>query len=66
MTTNMLTGASDRPSYQKVGIKTYGIDPFRIEKAERQRGVHGNNERLSVENVGFGVRYIYDILRYAQ
>lgn len=66
VTTNMLTGASDRPSYQKVGIKTYGVDPFKIEKAERQMGVHGNNERLSVENVGFGVRYIYDILRYAQ
>jgi acetylornithine deacetylase/succinyl-diaminopimelate desuccinylase-like protein len=66
VTTNMLTGATDRPSYQKVGIKTYGVDPFKIEKAERQRGVHGNNERLSVENVGFGVRYMYDILRYAQ
>jgi acetylornithine deacetylase/succinyl-diaminopimelate desuccinylase-like protein len=43
VTTNMLTGATDRPSYQKVGIKTYGVDPFKIEKAERQRGVHGNN-----------------------
>jgi acetylornithine deacetylase/succinyl-diaminopimelate desuccinylase-like protein len=66
VTTPMLTGATDRPSYQKVGIKTYGLDPFKVEKSDAQRGVHGNNERLSVENVGFGVHYIYDILRYAQ
>lgn len=66
VTTPMLTGATDRPSYQKVGIKAYGLDPFKVEKADAQRGVHGNNERLSVENVGFGVRYLYDILRYAQ
>jgi acetylornithine deacetylase/succinyl-diaminopimelate desuccinylase-like protein len=66
VTTPMLTGATDRPSYQKVGIKTYGLDPFKVEKSDAQRGVHGNNERLSVENVGFGVHYLYDILRYAQ
>lgn len=66
VTTPMLTGATDRPSYQKVGIKTYGLDPFKVEKSDAQRGVHGNNERLSVENVGFGVHYMYDILRYAQ
>ena len=66
VTTPMLTGATDRPSYQKVGIKAYGLDPFKVEKAESQRGVHGNNERLAIENVGFGVRYVYDILRYLQ
>ncbi len=66
VTTPMLTGATDRPSYQKVGIMAYGVDPFKVEKSDAQRGVHGNNERLSVENVGFGVRYLYDILRYAQ
>lgn len=66
VTTPMLTGATDRPSYQKVGIKTYGLDPFKVEKSDAQRGVHGNNERLSLENVGFGVRYMYDILRYTQ
>ena len=66
VTTPMLTGATDRPSYQKVGIKAYGFDMFKVEKADAQRGVHGNNERLSLENVGFGVRYMYDVLRYVQ
>ena len=66
VTTPMLTGATDRPIYQSLGIKAYGLDPFKVETAESQRGVHGNNERLSVENVGFGVRYVYDVLRYLQ
>ncbi|HVF39995.1 MAG TPA: M20/M25/M40 family metallo-hydrolase [Gemmatimonadaceae bacterium] len=66
VTTPMQTGATDRPTYRKLGIVTYAIDPFKTEQAERQKGVHGNNERLSVDNVIFGVRYVYDILRYAQ
>lgn len=66
VTTPMQTGATDRPTYRKLGIVTYAIDPFLTEQAERQMGVHGNNERLSVVNVGFGIKYIYDILRYVQ
>jgi acetylornithine deacetylase/succinyl-diaminopimelate desuccinylase-like protein len=66
VTSSMMTGATDRPSYRKLGIIAYGLDPFRVEAADEQRGVHGNDERLSVENVGFGVRFLYDILRYAQ
>lgn len=66
VTTPMLTGATDRPTYRKTGIITYGLDPFRVESSDSQRGVHGNDERVSVENVGFAVRYVYDILRYVQ
>lgn len=66
VTTPMLTGATDRPYYRALGIVTYGLDPFLVESADSQRGVHGNDERVSVENVKFGVRYLYDILRYAQ
>ncbi|HZI40907.1 MAG TPA: M20/M25/M40 family metallo-hydrolase [Gemmatimonadaceae bacterium] len=66
VTTPMLTGATDRPTYRKLGIVTYGFDPFRVEATDAQRGVHGNDERLSIENVGFGVHYLYDVLRYAQ
>ena len=66
VTSSMMTGATDRPSYRKLGIIAYGLDPFRVEAADEQRGVHGNDERLSVDNVGFGVRFLYDILRYAQ
>ncbi|MDB4886514.1 MAG: hypothetical protein JWN79_1952 [Gemmatimonadetes bacterium] len=66
VTTSMMTGATDRPSYRKLGIIAYGLSPFKVEAADEQRGVHGNDERLSVQNVGNGVRFLYDILRYAQ
>jgi hypothetical protein len=29
-------------------------------------GMHGNNEKLAVKNLGFGLKYLYDILRYVQ
>ena len=66
VTTPMETAATDRPTYRKLGITTYGFSPFKIPRVEIQRGMHGNDERLSVENVGYGVRFYYDILRYAQ
>jgi acetylornithine deacetylase/succinyl-diaminopimelate desuccinylase-like protein len=66
VTTPMLTGATDRPTYRKLGIITYGLDPFMTETSDAQRGVHGNDERISVDNAGFGVHFLYDILRYAQ
>jgi acetylornithine deacetylase/succinyl-diaminopimelate desuccinylase-like protein len=66
VTTPMETAATDRPTYRKLGITTYGFSPFRIPRAEIQRGMHGNDERLSVENVGYGLRFYYDILRYVQ
>jgi acetylornithine deacetylase/succinyl-diaminopimelate desuccinylase-like protein len=66
VTTPMLTGATDRPTYQKLGIATYGLDPFQLPKAERQRGTHGNDERISLDNIRFGVRFVYDVLRHVQ
>ncbi|MGI8498158.1 MAG: M20/M25/M40 family metallo-hydrolase [Gemmatimonadaceae bacterium] len=66
VTTPMFTAATDRPTYRSLGIVTYGFDPFRVESADLQKGMHGNDERLSVENIGFGVRFLYDVLRYMQ
>jgi acetylornithine deacetylase/succinyl-diaminopimelate desuccinylase-like protein len=66
VTTPMLTGATDRPTYRALGIVTYGFDPFKTEEADAQHGVHGNDERVSVANVAFGVHYLYDVLRYVQ
>ena len=66
VTTPMLTGATDRPSYRRLGIVTYGFAPFRVTRAEDQRGVHGNDERVQVSELGWGVHYLYDVLRYVQ
>jgi acetylornithine deacetylase/succinyl-diaminopimelate desuccinylase-like protein len=66
VTTPMETAATDRPTYRKLGITTYGFSPFRVPRAETQRGMHGNDERLSLDNVGYGIRFLYDVLRYVQ
>jgi acetylornithine deacetylase/succinyl-diaminopimelate desuccinylase-like protein len=66
VTTPMFTAATDRPFYRAVGIVTYGFDPFLVENKEMQSGMHGNNERLAVSNIGFGLKYLYDVLRYVQ
>lgn len=66
VTTPMETAATDRPTYRKLGITTYGLSPFLVPRPEIQRGMHGNDERLSVDNVGYGVRFLYDVLRYTQ
>ncbi|MDB4911145.1 MAG: hypothetical protein JWO39_1968 [Gemmatimonadetes bacterium] len=66
VTTPMFTAATDRPTYRKLGIVTYGFDPFLVENEEMHSGMHGNNERLAVSNVGFGLKYLYDVLRYVQ
>ncbi len=66
VTTPMYTAATDRPTYQRAGIIAYGIDPFNVPSAELQKGMHGNDERLAVSNIGWGVHFVYDILRYLQ
>jgi acetylornithine deacetylase/succinyl-diaminopimelate desuccinylase-like protein len=66
VTTPMFTAATDRPTYRALGIVTYGFDPFLVENEEMHSGMHGNNERLAVSNVGFGLKYLYDVLRYVQ
>ena len=50
-------GASDRPSYAQAGIITYGLDPYLIPIEENRYEVHGNDERLSIDNVGWGVKF---------
>jgi len=66
VTTIMLTGATDRPPYRALGIVTYGFDPFRTDLLDAQKGVHGVDERLSVANVSFGVKFLYDVLLATQ
>jgi acetylornithine deacetylase/succinyl-diaminopimelate desuccinylase-like protein len=66
VTSSMMTGATDRPAYRKLGIVTQGLSPFKVEAAGEQTGVHGNDERRSVRNVGEGVKLVYEVLRLAQ
>jgi acetylornithine deacetylase/succinyl-diaminopimelate desuccinylase-like protein len=61
VTTPMLTGFTDSGYYRALGIAAYGVEPFRLNDAE-ERGVHGNDERVSLENIRFGVEFFYRIV----
>jgi acetylornithine deacetylase/succinyl-diaminopimelate desuccinylase-like protein len=61
ITTPMLAGYTDSYYYRALGIGAYGLDPFRLSE-EDARTVHGNDERVTVENIRFGVEFMYRIV----
>ena len=61
ITTPMLAGYTDSYYYRSIGIGAYGISPFRLTE-EDARTVHGNDERVTVENLRFGVEFMYRIV----
>ena len=61
ITTPMLAGYTDSYYYRAIGIGAYGLSPFRLSE-EDARTVHGNDERVTVENLRFGVEMFYRIV----
>ncbi len=59
---SVTTGFTDSHFFRDLGITAYGYTPFVVPAADRG-GVHGNNERISVENVRLGVVVMLDILQ---
>ncbi len=64
--TTVSTGATDRPYYAGAGLICYGVDPFLVDVEDARRGVHGNDERVSIENLGFGLRLYAGVLEEMQ
>ncbi|HKK26520.1 MAG TPA: M20/M25/M40 family metallo-hydrolase [Gemmatimonadota bacterium] len=56
------TGFTDSHFFRDRGVASYGFAPFLIPEAD-EHGVHGNNERISVENVRRGAAMMYEIVR---
>ena len=56
------TGFTDSHWFRDLGIASYGFAPFVIPDAE-ESGVHGNNERISIENIRKGTAMMVEILR---
>jgi len=44
-----------------MGIASYGLSPFPLTPGDT-RGVHGNDERISIDALRFGVRFYYDVV----
>jgi acetylornithine deacetylase/succinyl-diaminopimelate desuccinylase-like protein len=61
VTTTISTYCDDSHYFRDLGIHCYGFVPVRYTDAEVARG-HGNDERISVENMRFGVEFLYDLM----
>jgi acetylornithine deacetylase/succinyl-diaminopimelate desuccinylase-like protein len=64
ITTPVLAGYTDSYYYRRLGIGAYGLSPFRRTEAD-DRTVHGNNERVSLANIRFGLEFFYRIVERA-
>jgi acetylornithine deacetylase/succinyl-diaminopimelate desuccinylase-like protein len=58
----VITGFTDAHWFRAQGIVAYGFVPRRLRPAET-RGVHGADERISIENLGLGIEATLDVLR---
>lgn len=55
------SGFTDSHFTRDLGITSYGFDPFVVAPEDRS-GVHGNDERITVENVRRGVEVMREVL----
>jgi acetylornithine deacetylase/succinyl-diaminopimelate desuccinylase-like protein len=58
----LLPGATDSRFLRERGITTYDFCPFRLPEKEIMR-VHGNDERVSSENLKFGMRMLVEVIK---
>jgi len=56
------TGFTDSHWFRDLGIASYGFAPFVIPAGD-EGGVHGNNERISIENIRHGTAMMLDLVR---
>ena len=59
---HLLPGATDSRLLRENGIIAYDFCPFRLTEKELMI-VHGNNERIAIENLRFGMKMMVEILR---
>ncbi|MGH2634492.1 MAG: M20/M25/M40 family metallo-hydrolase, partial [Tepidiformaceae bacterium] len=55
------TGFTDSHFFRDRGIASYGYAPFLVPQAD-ESGVHGNNERLSIQNIRTGTQMMWQIV----
>jgi acetylornithine deacetylase/succinyl-diaminopimelate desuccinylase-like protein len=59
----MVCGATDAKHLAPLGITTYGFCPMRDEgSVSPMQLAHSHNERISLENVRFGLRTLYEVV----
>ena len=58
----LVVGATDARHVTKLGTQVYGFRPM-VAPMEELDTVHGHNERVSIDNMLFGTRVLYDVVR---
>jgi len=58
----MTSGFTDSRIYRMRGVQAYGFVPCLVPPDELA-GVHGHNERISVENLRLGMQILYEVVR---
>ncbi len=58
----MTSGFTDSRIYRLKGIPAYGFVPCLV-PPEELAGVHGHNERISVENIRLGIQVLFEVVR---
>ncbi|MGH2609017.1 MAG: M20/M25/M40 family metallo-hydrolase, partial [Tepidiformaceae bacterium] len=58
----MTSGFTDSRIYRKLGIPAYGFVPCLV-APEELAGIHGHNERISVENLRLGMQVLYEVVK---
>jgi acetylornithine deacetylase/succinyl-diaminopimelate desuccinylase-like protein len=61
ITTRLLSGYTESQLYRQLGIICYGWSPIATTNEENE-GVHGNNERITVDNVREGTQEMYEVV----
>jgi acetylornithine deacetylase/succinyl-diaminopimelate desuccinylase-like protein len=58
----LLPGATDSRFLRDKGIIAYDFCPYRLTEKDLLR-VHGNNERVALENLRFGMKMMVDVIK---
>jgi acetylornithine deacetylase/succinyl-diaminopimelate desuccinylase-like protein len=58
----MSIGFTDSHYFRQKGITSYGFVPIRITRDEA-RGIHGDNERIGVDELGAGIERMVELLK---
>lgn len=62
---SMTVGATDAHQYEQICDTCLRCSPFMAEPEERTAGVHGTNERISVQSYMQGIRVLIDLMTHA-
>jgi acetylornithine deacetylase/succinyl-diaminopimelate desuccinylase-like protein len=59
----LIAGFTDSHYFRQKGIIAYGFVPIEVTHPDELKGIHGNDERISVDELGGGIRRTVELLK---